>query len=68
MTKTTITQFELIMHGVETSTIEAFWDNHRLNNKSKPTAAMKIFINDTIKWTVGETFKQVMLEIFHKPE
>jgi hypothetical protein len=66
MVEATATQFELIMHHVETYVVESFWENYKKNNKGTPSPTMQNFIQETIKWTVGETFKKIMVEIFDK--
>ncbi len=68
MVEATATQFELIMHHVETHVIESFWINYKKNNKGTPSPTMQNFIQDTIKWTVGETFRKIMVEIFDENE
>lgn len=67
MVEATVTQFELIMHHVETYVVNAFWDNYKNNNDNTvPSAEMQRFLEENIKWTVGETFKKIMVEIFDK--
>lgn len=67
MVEVTATQFELIMHSLETKVIKTFWTNYKQNNGDKvPSAEMQRFIEDNMKWTVSETFKMMMIEIFEE--